>query len=77
LEISGNIHITSLYRLTVTYINLEQRGIVKYDMQPDGYLNKSKPVVAIGLSRAVSLLWVLIRIYSDLSLYYSIILCIL
>jgi hypothetical protein len=44
-------------------------------MQPDEDWNRSKPVVAIGLSRVVSLLRVLIRIYSDICLYYSITLC--
>ena len=40
-------------------------------MQPDEDLNRSKPVVAIGLSRVVSLLLVLILIYSDLCFYSS------
>ena len=44
-------------------------------MKPDENLNKSKPVVAIGLSRIVSLLLVLIRIIFRIMLilfmYYS------
>ena len=40
-------------------------------MQLDEDLNRSKPVVAIGLSRVISLLLVLIWIYSDVCLYYS------
>ena len=35
-------------------------GNVRHSMQPDEDLNRSKPVVAIGLSRVVSLLLVLI-----------------
>ena len=42
-------------------------------MQPIEDLDKSKLVVAIALSRLVSLLEVLFRIYSDLCSYYSII----
>ena len=42
-----------------------------HSMQPDEYLNRSKPVVTIGLSCVVSLLLVLIWIFSDLCLFYS------
>jgi len=52
-------------------INLEQYGNVRHSMQPDEDLNRSKQVVAIGLSRVVSLLLVLIWIYSDLCLCHS------
>ena len=42
------------------YINLEQYGNVRDSMQPDEDLNRSKPGVAVGLSRVISLLLVLI-----------------
>ena len=49
--------------------------IFRHSMQPDEDLNRSKPVVAVGLSRVISLLLVLIWIYSDLCfilfIYYS------
>ena len=40
-------------------------------MEADKDLNRSKPVVAIGFSRVISMLLLLIWIYSDLYLYYS------
>jgi len=48
------------FLLKVVYMKLEQYDNVRHSMQPDEDMNMSKPVVAIGLSRVVSLLLVLI-----------------
>ena len=55
-----NFHMYKSFRIIIIIIIIINQTNVRHSMQPDEDLNRSKPVVTIGLSRVISLLLVLI-----------------
>ena len=53
----------------------QEQGNVRYSIQPNEELNISRQVVDFGLTSVILLLRLLIRMYSDSCLCYSITLC--